>query len=158
MNTQQPHERPKRYELTFDRKTKVCEPRESVKGRFMLSEEVIPAVEQLEAKLLDSQKEIVDFRSIDRHKDKDWDKWYKLYYSKVDEIAAQKETIEKMSGLIELAIGFSVAFREDNDCWQKHQDVGILFAKLTTGLKALHPNLSKDKPIGYCKEPGCDGH
>lgn len=42
------------------------------------------------------KKEIHDFRSIDRHKDKDWDKWYGLYHAKVDEISSLKAEVERL--------------------------------------------------------------
>lgn len=41
-----------------------------------------------------AKKEIHDFRSIDRHKDSDWGKWYDLYYSKYDEAKLAKEQLE----------------------------------------------------------------
>ena len=39
------------------------------------------------------------------------------------------ELVEKQREFIEMCVGFCVAFREDNTCWNEHQDVGVLFAK-----------------------------
>ena len=66
-------------------------------------EEMNDIIKALDAKDAEAQgeierlrKEISDFRSIDRHKDKDWGKWYKLYHAKVDEIYSLKDEIASL--------------------------------------------------------------
>ena len=39
---------------------------------------------------------------------------------------------------LQMVVGFTVAFREDNECWEKHtKDVGVLYAKSSTLLSKL---------------------
>lgn len=63
-----------------------------------------------------------------------------------EQLASSTERVilltEYLEQLLLDTIGFSVAFREDNECWDKHQDVGILYAKATVikdKLRALNP-------------------
>lgn len=50
----------------------------------------------------------------------------------VDELEARvahlTSLVEKKDYALDKVIGFCVAFREDQPCWESHQDVGILFA------------------------------
>jgi len=51
-----------------------------------------------------------------------------------DKYKAHKEAIKVLRETVDACVGFSVAFREDNKCWPKHQEVGLLFAKATNAL------------------------
>lgn len=83
---------------------------------------------QLEAQVAELQKELTSYMELSI-----------IESRRVAELTEEKA---KYRELLELVVGFCVAFREDKPCWADHQDVGILFAKVTT---ALHPT-TKEKP------------
>lgn len=47
--------------------------------------------------------------------------------------ASAREMLEALK----LSVGFCVAFREDNKCWNEHQDVGVLYSKLSPLLERI---------------------
>jgi len=47
------------------------------------------------------------------------------------EIVGLQARIAELEAVIDLGIGFCVAFREDVPDWQRFPEVGILFSKLT---------------------------
>jgi len=51
-----------------------------------------------------------------------------------DTLTAEVLRLRKVEEAAELALGFCVDFRQNNDCWQNHPGVGFLFAKLTIAL------------------------
>lgn len=59
------------------------------------------------------EKEIADFRAIDRYKDKDWEKWYGLYHAKVDEVKELQSKLDRVEAwAAELRIGERVNYRK----------------------------------------------
>ena len=80
-----------------------CEGKEPITGFHVFVEKKLTAEQIAFQEVLDAknteiarlEKEIKDFRSIDRHKDKDWGKWYKLYHAKCDEVARLEEALKK---------------------------------------------------------------
>lgn len=52
--------------------------------------------DELHGQIAKLEKEISDFKAIDRHKDKDWDKWYGLYHANVDRVRELEKMVEEL--------------------------------------------------------------
>jgi hypothetical protein len=51
-----------------------------------------------------------------------------------DELAAKDAELARLRGAVNLAIGFCVNARQSWSDWESHQEIGVLFAKLTAAL------------------------